>query len=413
MTASPDWPSDPIAAVTHADPYPYYAHLVATRPFHRDEGLGFWVAAGVDAVDAVLASELCRVRPVAEPVPKAIARAAAGEVFGRLIRFDNGPGHCRIKPAMTTMLDALDPGQLAPAAEAHAAALIAKLRPQRDAAALDRFIATFAVQVVAVLLGLEAAQLADVSACIDSLAAAFNPFADPPAVARGHVAARRLLDMVGDLPGDAPHTLYGALTRHAHADRDRLVANGIGLLFQSYETTAGLIGNTLRALAENNVLGFTLAQEPDRVRDLVEAVLVLDPPTQNTRRFMAEDGVIAGQRLRAGDAILVLMAAAGREAAGAGPTDRPELSGPRHPMRNFGAGRHACPARQAATVIAEVAVRSLLQVGALPRRAVVSYRRTPNIRVPIFSATRETAARLDPSGTAFSERAARATMPTC
>jgi len=43
-------PSDPIAAVTHPDPYPYYANLVAERPLYRDESLGLWVAAGAAAV---------------------------------------------------------------------------------------------------------------------------------------------------------------------------------------------------------------------------------------------------------------------------------------------------------------------------------------------------------------------------
>ena len=63
------WPQDPIAAVTHPDPYPYYADLVARRPLYRDDALQLWVASSAAAVTAVLASDLCRVRPPAEPVP--------------------------------------------------------------------------------------------------------------------------------------------------------------------------------------------------------------------------------------------------------------------------------------------------------------------------------------------------------
>jgi len=65
------FPSDPIAAVTHPDPYPFYGRLAAERPFHRDPGLGMWVAAGPVEVRDVLASLDCRVRPAAEPVPRA------------------------------------------------------------------------------------------------------------------------------------------------------------------------------------------------------------------------------------------------------------------------------------------------------------------------------------------------------
>jgi hypothetical protein len=34
------FPPDPIAAVIHPDPYPYYAQIVASKPLYRDETLG-------------------------------------------------------------------------------------------------------------------------------------------------------------------------------------------------------------------------------------------------------------------------------------------------------------------------------------------------------------------------------------
>ena len=70
MPPESSFPPDPIAAVTHPDPYPFYAGLVAQRPLYRDDALGLWVAASAGAVTAVLASDLCRVRPPAEPVPR-------------------------------------------------------------------------------------------------------------------------------------------------------------------------------------------------------------------------------------------------------------------------------------------------------------------------------------------------------
>jgi hypothetical protein len=45
VTAFPD---DPLAAVTHPDPYPYYADLVAHRPLYCDATLGLWVASSAD-----------------------------------------------------------------------------------------------------------------------------------------------------------------------------------------------------------------------------------------------------------------------------------------------------------------------------------------------------------------------------
>ncbi|MFL6199116.1 MAG: hypothetical protein ACJ76J_08070 [Thermoanaerobaculia bacterium] len=45
-------------------------------------------------------------------------------------------------------------------------------------------------------------------------------------------------------------------------------------------------------------------------------MLRYDPPVQNTRRFVVEDGVVAGRALKEGDAVLVLLAAANRDPAG-------------------------------------------------------------------------------------------------
>src|SRR5688572_31366566 len=84
-------PRDPIAAVTHADPYPYYARL-AEAPLHRDERLGLWVAAGAAAA-AVLTSPRCAVRPADEPVPRALVDTPAGALFARLLRQRDGARH--------------------------------------------------------------------------------------------------------------------------------------------------------------------------------------------------------------------------------------------------------------------------------------------------------------------------------
>src|SRR5260370_1142927 len=70
-------PADPIAAVTHPDPYPYYRALVARAPLYRDEALGLWVAASAHAVTAALTSPLGRVRPAAEPVPASFVASPA------------------------------------------------------------------------------------------------------------------------------------------------------------------------------------------------------------------------------------------------------------------------------------------------------------------------------------------------
>src|SRR5258708_26582201 len=52
-TPIPAPPQNPIQAVTHPDPYPYYRDLVLRRPLYYDETLRLLVAASADRVMAV------------------------------------------------------------------------------------------------------------------------------------------------------------------------------------------------------------------------------------------------------------------------------------------------------------------------------------------------------------------------
>ena len=99
---------DPISAVTAPNPYPYYARLVADRPFYCEERIGMWVASSALAVDEVLASSALRVRPTAEPVPKAILGTSIGDTFGRLVRMTDGPSQTLLKTAMNGALGRAD-----------------------------------------------------------------------------------------------------------------------------------------------------------------------------------------------------------------------------------------------------------------------------------------------------------------
>src|SRR6476659_8952542 len=134
----PDFPPDPIAAVTHPDPYPYYAHLVAEAPLYRDEALGLWVASSAAAVTGALSDDgLCRVRPVAEPVPRALVGSPAGEIFGRLVRMTDGQDRCPLKSAVSAALASVDGPAAAEESGRLARALAAQIGPDAPAGAIS------------------------------------------------------------------------------------------------------------------------------------------------------------------------------------------------------------------------------------------------------------------------------------
>jgi cytochrome P450 len=300
MAPERPFPPDPIAAVTFPDPYPFYAELVAKRPLYRDEALGVWVAASAEAVTAVLASDLCRVRPPAEPVPKALLGTPAGEIFRHLVRMNDAPVHGPCKQAVAAALASID-GTRATAASRHWTRCLAdELQPAEDPVGLAGFHFRLPVYTVASLFGVPADELRPAALWMGDLAPALAPASTPEQVERGQAAAGSLLEMFRSLLA---------------SEEDVVVANAIGLLFQAHDATAGLIGNALVALGTHRDARERVAADPDLLPALLLEVLRYDPPVQNTRRFVARDGVVAGQRMREGDAVLVVLAAANRDPA--------------------------------------------------------------------------------------------------
>ncbi len=389
-------PHDPIAAVTHADPYPYYADLVARTPFYRDDALGMWVATSAEAVAAVLTSAACRVRPPTAPIPQHLLGTTAAELFRQLIRMNDGAGRCPLKRAVVTTLDVVDPRQVAARSALWARLLAdesgATIAPER----LSAFAFRLPVYVVASLLGIPDAQLPAVTAGVGDFVACLAPGSDAVQVARGVAAADALRAtfrlLLGDGLGDPTVGLLADFARAVgfagDAGVDAVIANGIGLLSQTYEATAGLIGNTLVALATHRALCARALVAPDILPAIVREVLRHDPPIQNTRRFLIRDGQIMGQSLHEGDAILVVLAAANRDpVANAAPARFEPFRADRQTF-TFGAGGHACPGAELAIAIAAAGVAHLLASGFAPERlcGTVGYRASVNARIPIFAA---------------------------
>ncbi|HJR23497.1 MAG TPA: cytochrome P450, partial [Dongiaceae bacterium] len=142
----------------------------------------------------------------------------------------------------------------------------------------------------------------------------------------------------------------------------------------------------LLALARHPHLSRRVAGDDALLQRVIEEVARHDPSVHNTRRFVAEDCVIAGQAMKQGDQILVVLAAANRDPAHC---ERPHVFDPDRADRRsftFGAGRHACAGQAIATAIAAAGIQALmahdLDIASLA--GPVEYRRSVNSRIPLF-----------------------------
>jgi len=381
-------PRDPIAAATASNPYAIYAAVVAEAPIARDPASGMWVAAGAQAVSAILGDQRCRVRPPGEPVPTALAGSPVGDVFRHLVRMTDGAVHAPLKRSVSAALASIDERDLARTSERWA-------RELWDANDLDRFIFALPSYVIADLLGIPDGLLPRSADLLGRFVRCLAPGNSPKEIEQGNRATRELCGMMHALldEPDAPPTpnLFLALAREARRegieDAGVIVANAIGFLVQAHDATAGLIGNTLLALASRPELRAHARVGPDMLNAVIASVARENPSVQNTRRYVAEEGIIAGAHMQVGDAILVLLAAANHDPAGVADPGQPGGADCNRPGFSFGAGVHACPGAALALTIARAGIEHIIadEAGDWQWPRVIAYRPSRNARIPRFT----------------------------
>ncbi len=383
-------------AACHPDPYPYYASLRAGPDLAFDAGLKCWIASRAAVVQQVLESPACAVRPVAEAVPRNIAGGTAGEVFSHLIRMNEGQAHTLPKQVIQSSLRKLDLSGIAAYTQQHATQLMSKY-DVTTGNELTQYLFDLPVHVMGSTLGFEEDTLPALASWMADFVRCLSPLSTAEQIDAAHVAAKSLQNSFRQLLQDSqakPHGFLADLQNEAaqagwqHADG--ILSNLIGLLSQTYEATAGLAGNCLTALQThpgilNNLFADagTLRQ---KLRELVSEVARYDAPVQNTRRFVTQACHIAGTSLQAGDVIVVLLAAANRDAAANADPDALQLHRPDRKIFTFGHGRHACPGQHLAEQITASCLHHLLCMPAFDFSAVRwTYRPSMNGRIPIFT----------------------------
>lgn len=369
----------PLEAATHADPYPYYAQLREDSGLWFDAELGLWVASHAETVAAILAHPACRVRPPGEPVPQAIAQGAAGQVFGRLMRMNDGARHQCPRQAIEPLLSAVT--------TEHIAQTVAQVLAGADD--LNELMFSLPVSVMALLLGFAPGQLPQIAQCTRDFVACLSPLSDALQRRDADAAATRLGQIFSELL-EQPSGLLKAIGRHG-IDPQTLDANLIGVLSQTCEATAGLIGNSLVALQRQPQWREAICQAPALAMTWVEEVARYDSPVQNTRRFVVERCMIGESVLDVGDAVLLLLASANRDPAGNPDPDRFLLERRSRCIFSFGSGKHQCPGQHLALGIASKVLQALLQRPPTWLNRPFSYWPSLNGRIPRFHDVQEIA----------------------
>jgi cytochrome P450 len=366
-------PTDPAFV---QDPYPFYALARTAGPLVHWDAYGMPVATTHEAVNTILRDRRFGREPIdPAPVPEHLAPFYAVEAHSMLEL--EPPRHTRLRSLVMRAFTSRRIQGLAPEIAALARQLARAIGPG-ETDLLDAYCRPIPVIVIARLLGVPEEMAPELlrwsNAMVQMYQARRTRTEEDEAAAAAADFSAFMRDYVERRRAEPRDDLITALITAEEAGRklttDELISTCILLLNAGHEATVHTLGNGIKLCLE------TGARPGPDPAPLVEEILRYDPPLHLFTRTAYEDVALFGHRFRRGDAVGLLLASAGRDAAvhAAPETFVPDRGdGPANLA--FGAGLHFCVGAPLARLELQVALPALfaarpdLRLAAPPRYA--------------------------------------------
>ncbi|GAA4679852.1 cytochrome P450 [Streptomyces chumphonensis] len=268
--------------------------------------------------------------------------------------FADGQQHRRMRAAVSDALTRINGHELRRTVRFTAERLITSFAERGEADLVPHFARKLPMEVIMRLLGLDERTGQQLVQAIAGTVVANADSAN---------ASRRMGAILGQLienkrrePGN---DVTSALLAHPARLTDEEVLHNLVVMFVAgNQTTVNWIATTLRILLTDAAFRSSLTGGHLTVDDALDLVLWRFPPTQNfPARYATRDLHFGGQHIRAGDMLILGLAAANADPSVLPPDGRPVTGNRAHLA--FGAGPHACPAQDPARLIARTAVDTI------------------------------------------------------
>jgi cytochrome P450 len=352
---------DPFAPEFNADPYAQYRELRAGGPLTRSPG-GLWLSTSFAVCTRVLRD------PVFGHGDAELG--AAGRPPRRLRSFLtlDPPEHTTLRRQVSRAFTARLVERLRPRVSALVDDLLARLDGEVDLIA--GLAHPLPVIVISEMLGVPPDDHDRFTAWSDALARGLDPdFLVPPDELAYRDRAREefgeyLRELAARRRAEPGDDLLSGLAAIDELSEDDLVATCVLLLVAGHETTVNLIANGALALLRSPDQLAWFRAHPESAVPSVEELLRYDPPVQLSARVALEDTEVAGQPIRRGEPVMLLLAAANRDPETFADPDRLDLTrwlteAPRHLA--FGQGIHFCLGAPLARVEGQLALTALMR----------------------------------------------------
>ncbi|MFV0260677.1 MAG: cytochrome P450 [Acidimicrobiales bacterium] len=361
--------ANPFDPERHRWPYDYYDRVTAPGPVVYSRLTQEWTVSGYDEVTAVLRSpnvstavgiqRIMHVSPYSKLSPKAAAN------FATWMLFVDPPEHHRLRSSVSR---AFSPRRIAgwePLVASVTERLLAAMADDPAPDVIRDFAGPLPVDVIGEILGVPVELqpwLRTTSAEVAGLLDALYPF-DPVSMNRRFDELdETFTDLVEQRRADPQDDLISALANDPDSEltTDDIVATIVLLMFAGHETTTGLIGNAICALAAHPDQRALLRSQPDLIGNAVEELARYDPPAQITVRRTTGPVEAGDTTIPGGANLSVLLGAANRDRRKWPDADRLRLDRPDPNPISFGSGLHYCLGAALARLETRIALPAFL-----------------------------------------------------
>ena len=314
------------------NPYAVYAQMLSEHPVYFDPIRQIWAVYSYDDCLRLLNSEFAH---IPDPNQSIISQMNehARLIAEHLIRLQNPPRHGALHPLVLRLFEQLPP----PSVHAQLDSIFAV-----QSGSLDWVVATRCLPAQALLdgFGFASATAEGLLSLLDSLVTFMLPGKSTPdlevlnaSANEAYALVERHISQSDHLPAVLPSTID-------HKDALQIItANLIGLLLQSYDAGRGLLSNGLLYVVRQANSGVDY-------RSIITEMLRYDPPVHNTRRILTQNIMLGDVELKAGESVLLVLAAANRDQQHFAHPDQFDPLRPNNADHlTFGAGIHSCLAR--------------------------------------------------------------------
>lgn len=357
----------------YADPYPLYRRLLAQSPVAFSSKAGAWLVCSFADVSSGLSdprlSSGARIPTLAGVLSKQAQHrnSAALACMARMMSFRDDPDHARLRRAVSR---AFTPRRMAELEE-QVREVVDDLLAAFPASGSFDLVQSLAFPLPAIvicrLLGIPVQMLQEVRYWADAVVTLLSSASMTEESAdRAQAAVKEADDYIraaiqDRLSHPQPDLLstLGLAQDEGTMTADEVTAMVILLLFAGFETTEGLIGNSLRILLDDPQWWTRLAEEPELIPAFVEEVLRFDPSIHRQSRIAMDSVVIGDTSIEAGSTILFMIGASGHDPLRFNEPSKFD------PLRSdagnigFGHGPHFCLGAPLARMETRVAIEAL------------------------------------------------------